>query len=241
MKIQTEDAPTPTTTLTVDPAGATETAPDGGKLASSLIPLALDVAVPLGLYYLLKDAFGVSLVLSLALSSVIPAVRSIVQFVRARRIEALAILMVAVNVAGIVVSFTTGNPRMMVAKDSVISSVIGIGILISVWRGQPIMSAGLKPFMTKGRAQAIAAWDALTSADKQFRGYERRYSTVWGLALLADCVARVILAFLVPVGTLAWMGTVTVVVAIVLAIVVSGAVAVQHMERMLTGATESAN
>ena len=36
----------------------------------------------------------------------------------------LATLMLAVNVAGIAVSFWTGDPRLMIAKDAVISSVI---------------------------------------------------------------------------------------------------------------------
>ena len=46
-------------------------------MAASLRPLLIDVGIPLGTYYLLRDAFGLSLWLSLALSSVGPAVRSV--------------------------------------------------------------------------------------------------------------------------------------------------------------------
>src|SRR5262245_28972920 len=47
-------------------------APADGRpgLAAALRPLAIDVGVPLGAYYLLRDALGVSLWLSLALSSI---------------------------------------------------------------------------------------------------------------------------------------------------------------------------
>ena len=53
-------------------------------MGAALRPLAVDVAVPVGLYYLLRDGFGVSLVLSLAASSVLPAVRSVAGFARER-------------------------------------------------------------------------------------------------------------------------------------------------------------
>ncbi len=39
-------------------------------------PLIVDVAVPLGAYYLLKDAFGASTFAALAWSSVVPAART---------------------------------------------------------------------------------------------------------------------------------------------------------------------
>src|SRR6516225_10068666 len=46
-------------------------------VAASLRPLLIDVGIPVGTYYLLRDAFGVSVWLSLALSSIGPAVRAI--------------------------------------------------------------------------------------------------------------------------------------------------------------------
>jgi hypothetical protein len=56
---------------------------------------------------------------------------------------------------------------------------------------------------------------------------------IWGSVLLADCVARVIGAFMLPVGTMVWLSTVMIVVAIGLAMVVSGGAAAAPMEAML--------
>jgi hypothetical protein len=205
-------------------------------VGAALRPLAVDVAVPVGLYYVLRDGFGVSLVLSLAASSVLPAVRSVTGFARERRVNGLAALMLAVNVAGLAVSFAAGNPRWMIAKDSVVSSVIAVAMLVSVVAGRPLMSAGVKPFLTKGVAGRIAAWDRLSAGSAQFRRLERRYTAVWGIVLLADCVARVAGAFTLPVGTMVWLSTVMIVAAIGLAMVVSGAIAAAPMEAMLRGA-----
>jgi len=222
-----------TTATTSRPSGTAGAGKSGGGLGATLRPLALDVAVPVGLYYVLRDGFGVSLVLALAASSVLPAVRSVAGFARERRVNGLAALMLAVSVAGLAISFTSGNPRWMIAKDSVISSVIAVAMLVSAVAGRPLMSAGLKPFLTRGLAGRTAAWDRLSAGPGRFRRLERRYTAVWGIVLLADCVARVIGAFTLPVGTMVWLSTVMIVAAIGLAIVVSGAVAAAPMEAML--------
>src|SRR5215471_17615933 len=97
-------------------------------IAAALRPLLIDVGIPVGTYYLLRDAFGLSLWLSLALSSIGPAVRSIAGLIAERKLNLLAVLMLAINLAGIAVSFLTGDPRAMIAKDSAVSSVIAFAI-----------------------------------------------------------------------------------------------------------------
>jgi hypothetical protein len=98
-------------------------------MGAALRPLLIDVGVPVGSYYLLHNGFGLSLWLSLALSSIGPAVRAIAGLAAERKLNVLAVLMLTVNLAGIAVSFLTGDPRAMIAKDSVISSVIAFAIL----------------------------------------------------------------------------------------------------------------
>src|ERR1700689_3542139 len=112
--------------------------------------LAIDLGIPLGTYYLLRDGLSVSLWLSLAVSSVGPAVRSVYAMVAQHELNLLATLMVLVNAAGIVVSFLTGEPRAMIAKDAIVSSVIAFTMLGSVAVGRPLMTPGLKLFLTKG-------------------------------------------------------------------------------------------
>ena len=167
-------------------------APPKNQLATNLLPLAIDIAVPLGSYYLLKDGFGLGIVTSLALSGVVPAVRTVVGIARDRTFNGLAGLMVVVNVVGIVLSFVTGDPRLMLAKDSGVSSVVAFSILASVFAGRPLMSAGLKPFITKGDASKVAAWDRLSAGSPRFLRFERLFSAIWGLALLAECAARLV-------------------------------------------------
>ncbi|WP_329532963.1 hypothetical protein OG568_23220 [Streptomyces sp. NBC_01450] len=199
----------------------------------SFLPLILDVAVPVGSYYLLKSGFGMSTMAALGWSSVVPAVRTVWSAVKERRANALAGLILFVNVVGLALSLVAGDPRLMLAKDSGVSSAIGIGILVSVKLGRPMMTAGMKPFLIKGDAARNAAWDRLAAGSPGFRKAERTFSLVWGVVLLGECVARVVGAYTLPVDTMVWLGTVVMISSIAVAILVAGRLAVGPMEKML--------
>lgn len=211
------------------------------QVARSLVPMVVDVGIPVGSYYLLHAGLGLSLWLSLALSSVVPAVRSVTGLVAQRELNVLALLMLFVNVAGIAVSFATGDPRLMIAKDSVISSVIAVAILVSVAARRPLMTAGLKPFLTRGTAGRTEAWDRLAAGSARFRRLEGLYSAIWGVALLADCVARLIGAFTLPVSTMVWLGTALTGAAIGVAITAGGAAAAPMQKLIETEAQTEAD
>ena len=199
--------------------------------ATALRPLIVDLGVPLASYYLLRKV-GVGLVPALALSSVVPAVRTIAGLVRERAVNGLAALIVVVNAVSIVVSFWTGDPRVMLAKDGAVSSTVGIAILFSVLVGRPLMTAALKPMMTRADPAKVAAFDRLSRTSAKFGRLERMFSLVWGVTLLSECVARVFCAFILPVGTMVWLSTVMTLGAIGVGIVASSTFSIP-MEKMV--------
>ncbi|GLP67475.1 hypothetical protein TUSST3_40970 [Streptomyces sp. TUS-ST3] len=206
---------------------------------ANLVPLIVDVAVPIGAYYLLKDGLGMSTLMALGLSSVVPAVRTGWSVVKERTVNGLAALILVVNIAGLLLSFVAGDPRLMLAKDSGVSSVVGIGILVSVALGRPMMTAGMKPWLVKGIAEREAAWGRLLAGSEDFRRAERRFSVVWGVVLLGECVLRVVGAYTLPVDTMVWLGSVVMIVSMAVAFLVSGAIGAGPMARMLIAETRS--
>ncbi|MEU3521556.1 VC0807 family protein [Streptomyces sp. NPDC006654] len=204
----------------------------------NLRPLLVDVAVPLGSYYFLKGAFGMSTFAALAWSSVVPAVRTVWGVARERRANGLAALILVVNVVGLALSFVSGDPRLMLAKDGAVSSTVGIGILVSVALGKPMMTTGLRPFLLKGDPAREAAWERLAAGtatgSAEFLRKERVFSVIWGVILVAECVARVVGAYTIPVATMVWLGSVFLVVAITLGMVVCGGAAAEPMARLIT-------
>ncbi|KPI09983.1 hypothetical protein OK074_9099 [Actinobacteria bacterium OK074] len=201
--------------------------------ANPFVPLVLDVAVPVGSYYLLKGTFGASAMVALGLSSVVPAVRTVWGAVRERTVNGLAALIVFVNVVGLALGLVAGDPRLMLAKDSAASSAVGIGILVSVALGRPMMTAGVKPFLLKGDPAREGAWERLVVGSPAFRRAERVYSVVWGVVLLVECVVRVVGAYTLPVDTMVWLGSVVLGGAILVGLVVGGAVGAGPMARMV--------
>lgn len=196
--------------------------PRRGTLRTLLMPLAVDVAAPMACYYLLHGALGTSEVTALAVSGVIPAVRVIAGIVRDRTLNGLAGLTLAVNVAGIALSFVTGDARMMIAKDSALSGVISLFMMLSAFTARPVMTPGMRAFITRGNPVREAAWERLASSTR-FRRAERRFTGIWGAAMLADCVARLIGAFTLPVSTMVWLSNVLLIAALAVGLVVAGA------------------
>ncbi|MEY9859848.1 hypothetical protein ABH935_005482 [Catenulispora sp. GAS73] len=235
---------TATTATAVSAAISTESTPamtsaeQTHPLKQALAPLAVDIAVPLGGYYVLHSALGLGTAAALGVASVVPAARSIFAAVVKREANALALLMLTVNIVAIALTFVSGNARLMLAKDSAVSSTIALGILWSVRGGKPMMTAGLKPFVTKGDAARTAAWDALRAESAKFRAKENLFSVIWGGWLLAECVARLVGAFVLPVSTMAWLGTVVLIVAIAGACVTGGA-AVEPLEKLIAAHVEA--
>ncbi|PAZ12000.1 hypothetical protein CLM62_32085 [Streptomyces sp. SA15] len=203
------------------------------KKMKAFAPLVVDVAVPIGSYYLFKDGFGMSTLAALGLSSVVPAVRTGWSVVKDRAVNGLAALILFVNVVGLLLSFVAGDPRLMLVKESAISSAVAVGVLVSVAVGKPMMSAAMKPWLMKGDARREAAWGRLQSGSAEFRRAERMFSVVWGVVLLGECVARVVGAYTLPVDTMMWLGTVIVIAALAVGFVVSGAVAAGPMAAMV--------
>ncbi|WP_395575420.1 VC0807 family protein [Streptomyces sp. BK79] len=202
----------------------------------TLVTLMLDVGVPLGSYYLLKGAFGMSAVAALAWSSVLPVLRTGWGLLGQREVNGLPLLILLVNLVGLLLGFETGDARLLLVKDSAISSVVGIVLLVSVVLGRPMMTATLKPWLVKGDAGREAAWERLRRESAEFRRAELRFSGVWGVAFVGECALRVVGACTVPVDTMVWLGNVVMVVMMLLAFVVSGVVGAVPMARMIGGA-----
>lgn len=189
--------------------------------AALLRTLGVEIAVPLGVYYGLHT-LGASDFTALALSGVFPLARTLYQLAKNRTINGLALVVLVTNVAGMLLTFVSGDARMMIAKDSIGSGIIGLVILISAFTAQPIMTKALRPFLTHGRADHEAAWERLQS-DGRFTAIVRRSSYIWGAGFMLESAARVAGAFTLPVSTMVWLSTVLFAGSFVVIMLIAGA------------------
>ncbi|MGQ5594233.1 VC0807 family protein [Streptomyces sp. ESR1.13] len=209
------------------------------RKSRAFVSLLLDVGVPLGSYYLLKGGFGMSAVAALGWSSVVPVVRTGWGVWRQREVNALPLLILLANLVGLLLGVGTGDARLMLVKDSAVGSLVGFALLGSVVAGRPMMTATLKPWLVKGDGGREAAWARLRAESPAFRRAELRFSAVWGAAFVAECALRVVGVYTFPVDTMVWLGTVVMIVTMVCAFAVSGALGAGPMVHMIGAAVAS--
>jgi intracellular septation protein A len=224
--------------MTTNTGTHTETQHRGKR--RTFVPLLLDVGVPIGSYYLLKGAFGMSAVAALGWSSVVPVLRTAWGVLRQREVNALPLLILLANLIGLLLGLGTGDARLMLVKDSAVASLVGFALLGSVVLGRPMMTATLKPWLVKGDTVREAAWGRLRRDSAAFRRAELSFSAVWGVAFVAECALRIVGVYTFPVDTMVWLGTVVMILTMVLAFLVSGALGAGPMAHMVGAAVASA-
>ena len=106
-----------------------------GPLAPILI---FDVAGPLAVYYGARSA-GLSTVVALMLSGVLPAVRVIATIFRHRRLDAIGILVLSGIALGTVTGLVTGSARLYLIDGLVPTVVLGVVCLASLLSSRPMM------------------------------------------------------------------------------------------------------
>lgn len=124
----------------------------------------------------------------------------------------------------------------MLAKDSAVTSLVGFALLGSVLLGRPMMTATLKPWLVKGDVGREAAWGRLRRESSAFRRAELRFTAVWGVAFVGECGVRIVGVYALPVDTMVWLGTVVMIVTMLVAFVVSGALGAGPMAHMIGAA-----
>jgi hypothetical protein len=195
-----------------------------------LLPLLLDVGVPLASYYLMRH-FGVSMVLALAVSGLVPAVRVVWTIIRERSADGLALGVLTLTVVSIPVAFLTGSPKVLLAKDSLGTGALGIWLVISVLLARPAMSNGIRAFLARTEASA-AAWERLSVESTAFRRCLNAATLVWAVGFVVECAARITIVVLLPVNTAVWAVNIAPAVVITSCIITQGRWAVR-MARMI--------
>ncbi|GAA3431509.1 VC0807 family protein [Kutzneria kofuensis] len=170
---------------------------------SRLLPLILDIGLPLGSYYLLKNAFGVDTITALIVSGLVPAARTIWTTVRAGKPDQFALAILVLTVVSIPITLLTGSPTFMLAKDGLGTGVLGIYVSVMALRNQPVMTKAFKPFIADTTAK-IRAWDDLAANSAEFRGLLTRANLVWGIGFVLEVALRLLIVFTLPFDTAVW-------------------------------------
>lgn len=168
---------------------------------AAIVNLAVNVAAPIAVFYLLR-AVGAGQWWALLAAGVPPVVNAVRTVVTRRRIDVLAVFTLSILVLSVAVSFVTGSPRFLLAKDGWLTGVAGAWMLGTL-AGTPFLFQVIRSLTTgSSREKAETAWrDSPT-----YRHLLRVSTSFWGVGLVLDAGVRVLLAYTLPVDRVPLIG-----------------------------------
>ncbi|PJN36340.1 hypothetical protein CG747_33720 [Streptomyces sp. CB02959] len=175
--------------------------------------LALDVAVPLAVFYGSRAA-GVDQWLALVLAGIAPLAGVLTTWARQRRADPTALFVIAAMVLSVLVAMVTGDPRALLARESWVTAALGLWILGSLAMTRPFLLDVAVKVTPAGTAQRL---DRLWHDAPAVRRWIQVASAAWGSAFLLDAIARVVMAYTLPVDSVPSLGVVVLVVLLSLA------------------------
>ncbi|MFI7135810.1 VC0807 family protein [Nonomuraea sp. NPDC050153] len=170
-----------------------------------IVGLLWDVGLPTVVFYLCR-ALGIEPLPALAVGGLSALARvGYVAIVR-RRLDGLAAFMSAAFAVLLVASLLTGDPRILLAKESILSGAAGLLMVGSCAIGRPILYAVVRR-VNAGNDEALARWEERWRTQPSLRRHFLVLSMVLGGVLLAESVLRLVLIYLLPIDTMAGLST----------------------------------
>lgn len=173
--------------------------------APALAGAAMDLVLPLAVYYALRAA-GVDIYLALLAGAVASAVGATVSLVHARRITGMSAYVLTMMVVSTGAALLTGSPRFLLAREGWATAVTGLWFLASIPTRRPLPYLFSRPLL-EGRFRWPADWDCLWNRSSPFRRMWRISALLWGIGTLADSAARVTMAYTLPIDLVPALST----------------------------------
>jgi hypothetical protein len=169
----------------------------------------VDMVAPIAAYYGIRAAGG-SLWLALAAGGVLPVISTLAALLGGKRIDPAGLVMVAALTVSAALSVVTGSPRALLVRDGLVTAGWAGYMYLSLLASRPVTFTVTRPLLEGRRVfdysfgrwarPADVSWDELWDRLPSFRRIWRVCTVIWGTALLADAVIRVIVAEALPIN-----------------------------------------
>jgi hypothetical protein len=159
---------------------------------SKLLPLAVNIALPLLIYHYAAPHFGERN--ALILSSIPPMLWSAIELARFRRLDAVSLLAVIGIFLSLAAMAFGGSPRLLLARESLVTGIIGLLFLGSLLLPRPLIFYLARSTMAKGSAEAAVRFESYWLKPRFVRSMYIM-TWVWGLGLVFEAAVRFWMAF----------------------------------------------
>lgn len=160
----------------------------------ALLPtLAFDVGGTMLVYFVLSRFFANTSIWPLLGASLVPSISNVFNFVRRGSIDIVGIIVLIGLLVGIVPALFGGSPRLLLVRESFVTGLVGLVLLVSGFFRRPLAYYVVREFLTANEAlpheRFLLLWD-----DWKFRRGIRIMTIAWGALLLGEFVARAFMA-----------------------------------------------
>jgi hypothetical protein len=168
-----------------------------------LVEAIVNIALPYACFVIAQPKLGD--VRALLLSSAPPIVWSVAEFLRKRRVDALAMIVLAGIALSLLAFVGGGSVQFLQLRENLVSGVIGLVFLGSAAIGKPLIYQLALATAARRSASAKAEIESLKD-NVSFRRTMMTMTLVWGFGLLAATAVACALVFALPIATYLLIG-----------------------------------
>ncbi len=129
---------------------------------------AFDLLAPTALIYVLLW-LGSGLYIALLASAAVSAISALVSYRRGTGKQRFAPHMLALSLAGFGVALVTGSDRFLLAKESVLTAMVGFWFIGSLWAARPLTYLFTRPLLERRFKWKSRSWELLWEREPRFR------------------------------------------------------------------------
>jgi hypothetical protein len=167
----------------------------GKTWGPTMLALLLDIGLPLAIFYGARAA-GVDAWLAVLLGAVGPVAGNVLSWRRQRHLDTTAIFIIVAMALSLVVALFTGDARALLARESWITGALGLWMLVSLAMARPFML----DIAIKISPPAVGErYEQLWRDNAVFHRWIRVASLAWGASFVLDALARVVMAYTLPI------------------------------------------
>lgn len=181
--------------IAAGPAGFNPETAGRLNLKALLPSLLMDVILPVATFNVLIS-LGVPTLAALALGGIFPAISIAHGYAKTRQLEPLGIIVLGLLAIGTAASLVSGSVFFAVVKDSFLTASFGLLCLGSLFAERPLAFYIIRQFLS-GHDPALNQWWNGLWEGAMFRRMNRIITIVWGVVVVAEAIARVLLALVV--------------------------------------------
>jgi intracellular septation protein A len=163
------------------------------------LEICVNGVLPVVIYQLTDKQLGD--VRALIASSVPPILWGIFQFIRARRIDALSLLIITGIALSLLALLGGGGAKFLQLRENLVTGVIGLIFLVSALIGRPVIYYVALATMNRRNPGGEAAEFRNLRGNVYFERVMKVMTLVWGAGMLGRTVVAVVLVFSVSIPT----------------------------------------